>query len=326
MIDFFHRTGPVKPASRSIVSLEELLSLYDKQLVLRFSNVSASGKAALSGAVARLSLDIWALGDDFVDIRLHSDFINPLLHHIPKALAASHSVLISDLAAAVYHSYPNFGPDDSRIKAIKIQRAVPQLAEIWRFNDNFFFQDFQPLEVIIRWMQLLEAMFPSHVEYISIGKSFEGREIPALRVRTPDPPTNRPRKAIMVTGGFHGREWISTSTVNYVAWSYISSFGVDRIITKFLTHFDIVFVPVVNPDSFEYTWSVDRLWRKSRQSIEGSICRGIDLDHAFSFGWNSSQTQGEEMLDAMKYYGDYLLGNNGIEKTSAGGHGQPEQY
>ncbi|PTB72555.1 Zn-dependent exopeptidase [Trichoderma longibrachiatum ATCC 18648] len=65
------------------------------------------------------------------------------------------------------------------------------------------------------------------------------------------------------------------------------------MITKFLSHFDIVFIPVVNPDGVEYTWQVDRLWRKNRQPTKMQFCRGMDLDHAFGFGWDHAEASSE---------------------------------
>lgn len=138
-------------------------------------------------------------------------------------------------------------------------------------------------------MQLLQAMFPSCVRLVTIGHTYEGREITGLRIgQAPDTPSTEPRKTILVTGGLHAREWISTSSVNYLAWSFVTRYGKDRVITKVLESFDVVFVPVMNPDGFEYTWSTDRLWRKSRQPTVDESCNGFDLDHTFSFGWDGS--------------------------------------
>lgn len=153
-------------------------------------------------------------------------------------------------------------------------------------------------------MRLLEAMFPSIAQMTSIGKSFEGRDVFALRVgaRTEDGEGKGPRKTILITGGLHGREWISTSSVNYLLWSVITSYDRESMITKLLESFDIVFIPVLNPDGYEYTWQSDRLWRKSRQQTKMRFCRGLDLDHAFGYAWDAVKHQTDPCSES--YGGD----------------------
>jgi extracellular matrix protein 14 len=136
-------------------------------------------------------------------------------------------------------------------------------------------------------MRLVEALFPSFVSTISVGKSYEGRDILGLRVGASSA-SDRHRKAIVVTGGIHAREWISTTTVSYVAWSFITHNHKDSIVTQFLEHYDLIFIPVLNPDGFDYTWQVDRLWRKTRQHTAFPFCRGIDLDRAFGYEWSDA--------------------------------------
>jgi extracellular matrix protein 14 len=152
-----------------------------------------------------------------------------------------------------------------------------------------FFRTYAFLQVIESWMRLLEVMFPSIANLTSIGKSYERRHIYALRVgaSSKDSDSSNPRKAILVTGGVHGREWISTSTVSYLLWSAITLYDNEPFITKLLPEFDIIFIPVLNPDGYEYTWQTDRLWRKSRQQTKVRYCRGMDLDHSFGYGWDA---------------------------------------
>jgi extracellular matrix protein 14 len=288
VVELFFGKHPTKTDRTPIASLESLRTRYANELVIRFNVTTTDEEAALADAASRLFLDVWAFTDDYVDVRLHVDEVSPLLGLLPNTLQASHSTLISDLATAVYETLPNNG----RLDSCESENMFAALSAPPGPSDNLFFSDYQPLPVIVRWMRLLEAMFPSHVQYTSIGQSYEGREIPALKVGVQDVhDLSERRKTLVITGGLHAREWISTSTVNYVAWSFITSFGKEPMITKFLDHFDIVFIPVMNPDGVEYSWQVDRLWRKSRQQTNFRFCRGLDLDHAFGFGWGNSQTQ-----------------------------------
>lgn len=288
-VEFLFGQHPTKDAGRSATSLESIKARYKDEIVLRFNVTTTDEEEALAEAAARLFLDVWAFTDDFVDIRLHKDEISPLIGLLPKSLRLSYSTLISDLATAVHNSRPS----DRHVESMNRDEALWDMSASGP-ADNLFFQEYQSLPVIMRWMKLLEAMFPAYVKYISVGTSYEGREIPALRVGVPGLSSPaEPRKTLVVTGGLHAREWISTSTVNYVAWSFITSFGKEPMITKFLDNFDIIFMPVVNPDGVEYSWQEDRLWRKSRQQTNFRFCRGLDLDHAFGFGWGSSNIQAD---------------------------------
>ncbi|KAK0635439.1 hypothetical protein B0T17DRAFT_485659 [Bombardia bombarda] len=276
-------------------------SQYGKDVVLRFNVTNSDEEAALASATDQLLfLDVWAFTREFVDIRLDKEYVPSLIKLLPSSLEPS--VLIPDVGAAVLATYPSkvgLGPN--------FDSSTPESAsfeEIFNSNkfdpdrmqkmidgvDHIFFSDYQPLSVISNWMHLLQTMFPAITELKTIGQSFEGRPIEALRIgeRNTDKIENGPRKTILVTGGLHGREWISTSTVNYLLWSVLTTFGNEPLMTKLLQRFDIVFVPVLNPDGYDYTWETDRLWRKSRQQTK-HFCRGLDLDHAFGFEWDAAK-------------------------------------
>lgn len=297
---------------------------YSKQTVIRFSVTTADEERALAEATNRLFLDVWAFNNHTgaVDIRLNKEDVSSLLTLLPESLHHAFSPLIPDLAVAVQDTYPKAAAAKSaaveQLSAFTSggSTSTTGMAAVLSAGlDNVFFQDYQPLPVIEQWMRLMDVMFP-FVEMISVGRSAEGRDIFGLRVGAaktdedgdedeeptpepepepqpqpepqPEPEPSTKRKTILITGGLHAREWITTSTVNYVAWSLIAGYGKARLITKLLDHFEIVFVPVVNPDGYEYTWHTDRLWRKTRQGTNFRYCRGLDLDHAFGYAWDSN--------------------------------------
>ena len=213
-----------------------------------------------------------------------------------------------DLAQAIFESYPSPAFGELSPSSHEDHRAFSPDLRTSTDETNIFFRNYQPLSVIVPWMRLLQSLFPTHVRMINIGVSYEGRDIPALRVGVH--PTNSekpmgPRKTVIVTGGSHAREWISTSTVNYVAYSIITAYGKSKPMTKLLEQMDWIFIPTLNPDGYVYTWQNDRLWRKNRQQTSLRFCRGVDLDRSFGFEWDGQDSKNNPCSESFSGEGPF---------------------
>ena len=285
------------------------LARYEGDVVLRFNISTAEEAHGLREAADTLLLDVWEHTQDWVDIRLSKDILPSLLGLLPATLQHSHAPLLHerDLAQAIYNTYPRPqsraepAPQTTKPPSPLHDRGFSPALHPARPNGegsdtNRFFQDYQSLDVIYPWMRFFASFFTTHTRLISIGTSYEGREILGFRIgvhptndEDPDPPK---RKTILITGGLHAREWISTSTANYVAFSLITGYGKTPTITNLLETFDFVVIPTLNPDGYKYTWTTDRLWRKNRQSTTVRFCAGIDLDRGFGFEWDAITTAG----------------------------------
>ncbi|KAK0659505.1 putative metallocarboxypeptidase ECM14 [Lasiodiplodia hormozganensis] len=295
-LDANARGGRVAPPGK-------LLARYGDDMVLRF-NVSTEYEARkLADAANTLFLDVWEFNENWVDIRVAKDVVPSLLGLLPASLQDAHAPLMRDhdLAQAIFDSYPATNPDSIPSR----EPFSHSLRSSQNAQTNLFFRDYQPLSVIMPWLRLMESLFTTHARLINIGISYEGRDIPALKVGVH--PTNRdqdsgPRKTILVTGGSHAREWISVSTVNYLAYSMITSYGKSATTTALLEAFDWVFVPTLNPDGYVYTWETDRLWRKNRQMTSLRFCQGIDLDRSYDFHWDGEFTRNNPCSES--YAGD----------------------
>lgn len=280
-------------AGRHVVDFAntQLDTRYGEDVVLRFKIRTAEEAYALAEAAKTLFLDVWEFTDDWVDICISQKVVPSLLGLLPKSLQTAHEPLMQhrDLMQAIFESYPSTDAQSHGDHYSPNLRPSPRQGK-----GHPFFQNYQPLSVINPWMSLMSSMFTTHVRRISVGTSYEGREIPALRVGVHPTDNDHPssaRKTVIITGGSHAREWISTSTVNYLAWSLINAYGKDREITRLLEEFDFVLVPTLNPDGYVYTWETDRLWRKSRQPTSLRFCHGIDLDRTYPFMWDGNTSR-----------------------------------
>lgn len=268
-------------------------SLNGEDVVLRF-NISTAEEASTFAEVAHhMFLDIWDHTESWVDVRMAKEVVPHVLKQLPEEMQHAHVPLFQEkeLQAAIFDTYPKPGGNSAKTKAAYTPALNRDGAPAHGAEHNIFFTDFQPMSVIEPWMRLLASLFTTHVRLVNIGTTFEGRDIPALRVGVH--PTNSdeplpPRKTVLIMGGIHAREWISVSTVTYLAYSLITGYGKDPEITQLLEDFDWVFIPTINPDGYVYTWEHDRLWRKNRQKTPLRFCFGVDLDKSFPFEWDAS--------------------------------------
>ncbi|CAF4738334.1 unnamed protein product, partial [Rotaria sp. Silwood2] len=97
------------------------------------------------------------------------------------------------------------------------------------------------------------------------------------------------KKAVWLDGGIHAREWISSATTIYIAYALLSNYSIDPIITHFVDQFDYYFLPVFNVDGYVYTWTNDRLWRKTRSNTSVSNCFGADANRNWDYHWCESK-------------------------------------
>ncbi|PNS19484.1 hypothetical protein CAC42_7328 [Sphaceloma murrayae] len=274
-------------------------SQHGLDILLRFNISSADEARKLAEVANYMYLDVWDHTAQWVDIRLAKETLPHVLRQLPESMRHAHTALLQEkeLQQAIFDSFPRprkptpLSPSDP----LPLGHFTPSLRPLSppasTAENNIFFTDYQPLSVILPWMRLLSSLFTTHVRLINIGLTYEGRDIPALRVGvhpTNDNEPSPPRKTVLITGGIHAREWISVSTVTYIAYTLITEYGKNPEITQLLEDFDWIFIPTLNPDGYTYSWESDRLWRKNRQKTPLRFCFGLDLDRSFPFHWDAS--------------------------------------
>lgn len=287
-------------------------SQYDDDMVLRFNFTSPREKKAFVHAAETLVLDVWRLSKASADVRIAKSRYKDFLRILPKCLrkTTAHSVMIEDLQHAVISTFPMasnelvFTQDDN----------VHTQAEM-------FFKDYRDLGAINSWLNLLQSTYPQLVTLEVIGQSFEGRDLQAIHIHGKGS-SIVDKKTVVVTSGLHAREWISVTSSLYTIYQLISNYNSGPE-SSLLDELDFLFVPVMNPDGYAYTWEHDRLWRKNRQDTGVAICKGIDLDHSFNYQWQASTgtpcsesyagAYPQEGLEA-KHFAEY------INKTGQNGH------
>jgi Zinc carboxypeptidase len=125
-----------------------------------------------------------------------------------------------------------------------------------------------------------------------IGNTLQGRDILAIRMTQGArglPLGQRP--AVLYQGTTHAREWISTEVdMRLLKWFVAERRAENPQIVDLLETTELWFVPVVNPDGYEYTFTTERLWRKNLRDNDGdeeiTNNDGVDLNRNYPEHWN----------------------------------------
>lgn len=117
---------------------------------------------------------------------------------------------------------------------------------------------------------------------VVIGNSYQNNPIVGVRVHGS---TSSEKPGIYYECGIHSREWIAHTTCAYIMYKFATEYGKDERITKLVDEIEWTFVPVLNVDGYLYTWSNDRMWRKTRSPNSGSSCVGTDPNRNWDRHW-----------------------------------------
>jgi Zinc carboxypeptidase len=124
---------------------------------------------------------------------------------------------------------------------------------------------------------------PDLVTPINIGNSVQGRAIRGVKIQGAGGNRNH-RPTVLINGVQHAREWIAAMTPMYIADQLISGYNSNPGIRSLMDQVDVVVLPVINPDGYEYSWTTNRNWRKNRAN-NGDGTFGVDLNRNWGQGW-----------------------------------------
>ncbi len=130
------------------------------------------------------------------------------------------------------------------------------------------------------------ATYPSLVSRQSIGRSYQGRDIWALKV-SDNVATDEAEPEVLFTHNQHAREHLTVEMAIYLLDELTSKYASDARIKSVVDSREIWIIPSINPDGAEFDVSTGSyaMWRKNRQPNSGSTAIGTDLNRNWSFQW-----------------------------------------
>lgn len=134
---------------------------------------------------------------------------------------------------------------------------------------------------IDRFGDYLARTYPQFVTREVAARSFEGRDIVALKISSGG---FGGKPVIFMDAGMHAREWVSHATMSYFLHRLIED---PQTRDELLKNVDWIIFPNLNPDGYTESYLNDRMWRKNRNALNAS-CVGVDLNRNFGFSWRQA--------------------------------------
>jgi hypothetical protein len=119
---------------------------------------------------------------------------------------------------------------------------------------------------------------PELAQKVSLGQSAEGRELWAVRVGKG---AQGEKPGVLVIGGHHAREWAGNGAVTTAIETLLDGYGKDPEMTEKVDNMEMWFIPLANPDGYEYSRNADPNWRKNRSRHPEVNGVGTDLNRNY---------------------------------------------
>ena len=132
---------------------------------------------------------------------------------------------------------------------------------------------------------------PDTTKLVTIGQTINGQDIIALKVtKNAQKTADGKRPATLFSAAQHAREWITPEMVRRLTHHVVDNYGSDPEITDLVDKSELWFVPVANPDGYDFTFEPgQRLWRKNLHDNNGDgvieAGDGVDPNRNYPTKW-----------------------------------------
>jgi murein tripeptide amidase MpaA len=155
----------------------------------------------------------------------------------------------------------------------------------------------------------LAAENPGIIRREVLATTYQGREILALKVTQGARHVRDGRRpAVLYVSNQHAREWISVEVNRRLLHWVVDRYNDrDREVRDLLRNTELWFVLSANPDGYQYTFDVERLWRKNLRDNDGdgqiTGVDGVDPNRNFAEHFNYDEEGSSSILSSDTYRG-----------------------
>lgn len=232
--------------------------------------------------IARLGIDIGE-GEYRRGVYFTTDLSQTVIDKLSEA-GLKYKILIQDVGNYYALRAANEMPSSIN-RDINDQWPVP---ENWEFGSM---GGFYTLDEVMAELDSMSILYPNLISprYIVSEDTLthDGRLMYWLRL-SDNPEIDEDEPEVLYTGVHHAREPMSVQQMIFYMWHLLENYATDPDIQILVDNTEMYFVPVVNPDGYEWnhvTYPMGGgMWRKNRRDNGGGIY-GVDPNRNYGYKW-----------------------------------------
>jgi hypothetical protein len=195
-----------------------------------------------------------------------------------------------------------------QLKKVK-GKTLKQLAAEDAVNGYTVWRSYDEPGGIRDQMYAIAADNPSIAKLVKLGTTIQGREILAVKLtQGARGQKDGSRPAVLYSATQRAREWIAAEVDRRLMNWYVDKWRAnDKDVKKLLQSTELWFMPVANPDGYQYTFSTERLWRKNLRDNDGNgqitVGDGVDPNRNFPNHWGYDNEGSSAVTSSDTYRG-----------------------
>ena len=148
------------------------------------------------------------------------------------------------------------------------------------------FEGYHTYAEVVSSVKAVATAHPTIAQRFSIGKSYQGRDIWAMKI-SDNVGTDEAEPEVLYEGGHHADEHMGVEMALKIMRWLVDGYGTDTRITNIVNSREIWIVFLVNPDGAEHDIAAGKFhhWRKNRQPTPGTPYIGTDLNRNYGYRW-----------------------------------------
>jgi murein tripeptide amidase MpaA len=119
------------------------------------------------------------------------------------------------------------------------------------------FDHYHTYQEIYSFLEALQQKYPSVLQLVTIGKTYENHDIRLAKIGLPFQANNSSnssltrKPAFWLDAGIHAREWIAPATAVWIINELVTKQESDDEIRALVRKFDWYILPIANPDGYQ---------------------------------------------------------------------------